>query len=45
MDNTSAGIQIWNGRSGGNVETAITFYGQTMDFMQTVGGWVKFFAN
>ena len=35
MDNTSAGIQIWNGRSGGNVETAITFYGQTMDFMQS----------
>ena len=35
MDNTSAGIQIWNGRSGDNVETAITFYGQTMDFMQS----------
>ena len=35
MDNTSAGIQIWNGRTGGNVETAITFYGQTMDFMQS----------
>ena len=35
MDNTSAGIQIWNGRTGANVETAITFYGQTMDFMQS----------
>ena len=35
MDNTSAGIQIWNGRTGSNVETAITFYGQTMDFMQS----------
>ena len=35
MDNTSAGIQIWNGRAGSNVETAITFYGQTMDFMQS----------
>ena len=35
MDNTSAGIQIWNGRTGNNVETAITFYGQTMDFMQS----------
>lgn len=35
MDNTSAGIQIWNGRSGDNIETAITFYGQTMDFMQS----------
>ena len=35
MDHTSAGIQIWNGRTGSNVETAITFYGQTMDFMQS----------
>ena len=35
MDNTSAGIQIWNGRTGSKVETAITFYGQTMDFMQS----------
>ena len=35
MDHTSAGIQIWNGRTGNNVETAITFYGQTMDFMQS----------
>ena len=35
MDHTSVGIQIWNGRTGSNVETAITFYGQTMDFMQS----------
>lgn len=35
MDNTSAGIQIWNGRSNGKVRSAITFYGQTMDFMQS----------
>ena len=35
MDHTSAGIQIWNGRTGSDVETAITFYGQTMDFMQS----------
>lgn len=32
MDSTSAGIQIWNGRSGGKTASAITFYGQTMDF-------------
>ena len=32
MDHTSAGIQIWNGRSGGRTASAITFYGQTMDF-------------
>ena len=35
MDSTSAGIQIWNGRSNGKVRSAITFYGQTMDFMQS----------
>lgn len=32
MDSTSAGIQIWNGRSGGETASAITFYGATMDF-------------
>lgn len=32
IEHTSAGIQIWNGRQGGNVQTAITFYGRTMDF-------------
>lgn len=32
IEHTSAGIQIWNGRSGNNVQTAITFYGRTMDF-------------
>lgn len=35
MDSTSAGLQIWNGRSNGKVRSAITFYGQTMDFMQS----------
>ena len=35
MDSTSAGIQIWNGRTGDNVETAITFYGKQMDFIQS----------
>ena len=32
MDSTSAGIQIWNGRSNGKTASAITFYGETMDF-------------
>lgn len=32
IEHTSAGIQIWNGRQDGNVQTAITFYGKTMDF-------------
>jgi phage minor structural protein len=32
IEHTSAGIQIWNGRQGSNVQTAITFYGKTMDF-------------
>jgi hypothetical protein len=32
IEHTSAGIQIWNGRSGSNVQTAITFYGKSMDF-------------
>lgn len=32
IEHTSAGIQIWNGRSGSNVQTAITFYGKSMNF-------------
>lgn len=38
MDHTSAGIQIWNGRSGGNVQSAINLYGQSIDFMAHGGG-------
>ena len=42
IEHTSAGIQIWNGRSGGNVQTAITFYGKTMDFLpSSLGGGVS----
>lgn len=42
IEHTSAGIQIWNGRQGGNVQTAITFYGRTMDFMpSSLGGGVS----
>lgn len=33
MDSTSAGIQIWNGRSNGKIASAITFYGESMDFL------------
>ena len=32
IEHTSAGIQIWNGRSGDNVQTSITFYGKSMVF-------------
>ena len=38
MEHTSAGIQIWNGRKGSNVQTAITFYGRTMDFLPSSQG-------
>lgn len=42
IEHTSAGIQIWNGRSGNNVQTAITFYGKSMDFMpNSQGGGVS----
>lgn len=33
IEHTSAGIQIWNGRQGNNVQTAITFYSKVMDFV------------
>ena len=38
IEHTSAGIQIWNGRQGDNIQTAITFYGKTMDFMPNSQG-------
>lgn len=42
IEHTSAGIQIWNGRQGSNVQTAITFYGRTMDFLpNSQGGGVS----
>lgn len=42
IEHTSAGIQIWNGREGSNVQTAITFYGKSMDFMpNSQGGGVS----
>lgn len=38
MDHTSAGIQIWNGRAGSNIQSAINLYGQTIDFKPNGGG-------
>ena len=38
IEHTSAGIQIWNGRLGNNVQTAITFYGKLMDFIPNSQG-------
>lgn len=35
MDHTSAGIQIWNGRTGNNVQSAINMYGQRVTFNQS----------
>lgn len=41
IEHTSAGIQIWNGRQGDSIQTAITFYGKTMDFMpNSLGGGI-----
>ena len=42
IEHTSAGIQIWNGRLGDNIQTAITFYGKSMDFIpNSQGGGVS----
>lgn len=38
IEHTSAGIQIWNGKLGNNIQTAITFYGKSMDFMPNSQG-------
>nr|DAT03318.1 MAG TPA: minor structural protein [Caudoviricetes sp.] len=38
VEHTSAGIQIWNGKQGDNIQTAITFYGKSMDFMPSSQG-------
>lgn len=32
FDHTSAGLQIWNGRSGSNVQSAVNMYGQKITF-------------
>lgn len=35
IDHTSAGLQIWNGRTGGNVQSAINMYGRRITFNQS----------
>lgn len=35
MDSTSAGLQIWNGRTGNNVQSAINMYGRRITFNQS----------
>nr|DAQ97452.1 MAG TPA: tail protein [Caudoviricetes sp.] len=35
MDHTSAGLQIWNGRTGNNVQSAINMYGRRITFNQS----------
>lgn len=35
MDHTSAGFQIWNGRTGNNVQSAINMYGGRITFNQS----------
>lgn len=41
MDSTSAGLQIWNGRTGSNVQSAINMYGQRITFNQSAQAGVK----
>ena len=35
MDSTSAGLQIWNGRTGNNIQSAINMYGRRITFNQS----------
>ena len=35
FDHTSAGLQIWNGRTGSNIQSAINMYGQRITFNQS----------
>ena len=41
MDSTSAGVQIWNGRTGDRVQSAINMYGQRITFNQSAQDGVK----
>ena len=41
FDHTSAGLQIWNGRSGSNVQSAINMYGQRITFNQSAQAGLK----
>nr|DAS50852.1 MAG TPA: Neck appendage protein [Caudoviricetes sp.] len=41
MDHTSAGLQIWNGRTGDNVQSAINMYGRRITFNQSAQGGLR----
>ncbi len=41
MDHTSAGLQIWNGRTGSNIQSAINMYGQKISFNQSAQPGLK----
>ena len=41
MDHTIAGLQIWNGRSGSNVKSAVNMYGQIITFNQSAQPGLK----
>lgn len=41
MDSTSAGLQIWNGRTGDRVESAINMYGRKITFNQSAQDGLK----
>ena len=41
MDHTSAGLQIWNGRSGSKIQSAINMYGQKISFNQSAQPGLK----
>ena len=41
MDSTSAGLQIWNGRMGDRVESAINMYGRKITFNQSAQDGLK----
>ena len=40
-DHTSAGLQIWNGRSGSKIQSAINMYGQKITFNQSAQAGLK----
>lgn len=41
FDHTSAGLQIWNGRTGSNIQSAINMYGRVITFNQSAQPGLK----
>lgn len=41
FDHTSVGLQIWNGRTGSNIQSAINMYGQRITFNQSAQAGLK----